>query len=390
MKMHYKNFLKAYFRRSSHFRLLEWEQLSTEEQQVLSGLYDADDVYGLFQPCTDAVNFTPKVAYKDVALLYLHLQEAGLLPRCFRANCDATLHQTIARLVLDSVLEINCNEGFVTGSRAINTIFEEWAVEHFSPFTHTATLSLQAIAYAFLLRNLPVKELAAQLYSFHSTPWDAEAKTNFTATYTVHDYLFLQATESWRRTFEENWSFLPASPGYKWYSWTKHASTKQTSSWLQDTYKLYISPSVDDLPAVFATVVPCLTKSEAYCFKVGSTVPGILRPDKMVVYFETYESLAETAATLKQSLSGFAVQGVPFTCQLDDKGLLSWGIDPPKKDVLPSVEAGSWRTYLADQLSLAVVQAQTEFSDWKEALPFIRAKLQTAGIDMTNWTRIQV
>jgi hypothetical protein len=43
---------------------------------------------------------------------------------------------------------------------------------------------------------------------------------------------------------------------------------------------------------------------------------------------------------------------------------------------------------VTDQLALAIIQAQTDQLDWKKAIPFIRAKLFSAGISTEDWTSI--
>jgi hypothetical protein len=94
----------------------------------------------------------------------------------------------------------------------------------------------------------------------------------------------------------------------------------------------------------------------------------------------------QTAALLKKELSVYIAQGVPFTAQIDEKGLLSWGTDPPSSDVLTAIEGGSWRLKVTDQLALAIIRAQTDELDFQQTILFVRAKLFSVGISAEDWT----
>ena len=66
------SFAKEKLRPGSSYQLVEWNDLNITEQEMLSGLYDETEVYGIFQPIISLSHLTKKVAYKEVALLYLH------------------------------------------------------------------------------------------------------------------------------------------------------------------------------------------------------------------------------------------------------------------------------------------------------------------------------
>jgi hypothetical protein len=84
-------------------------------------------------------------------------------------------------------------------------------------------------------------------------------------------------------------------------------------------------------------------------FKVGRDIYGMLRPDKLVAYFATQQQLCETSERLYARVGGMAAHGVPFTCELHGDGLLSWGMDPPKRaQVLAWQERQSWRFWVVN------------------------------------------
>jgi len=114
----------------------------------------------------------------------------------------------------------------------------------------------------------------------------------------------------------------------------------------------------------------------------------LLRPDKMVAYFNNWLEMGQAAAAMSAELNGFTPHGVPFTAQIDDTGILSWGLDPAETEVLSAIEAGSWRIRVTDHLALAIISAQTDQLDTKQALQFIRAKLYAAGINTEEWASV--
>ena len=83
---------------------------------------------------------------------------------------------------------------------------------------------------------------------------------------------------------------------------------------------LAVDQQVPDLAAVVAAV-------GAPGFKVGAGAGGLLRPDKIVAYFETFERLAAAADALTERLAGVAAHGVPFTSEIAAGGQLSWGVE---------------------------------------------------------------
>ena len=377
--------LSKKFQVSSFYQLYEWNQLSFKEQETLSGLYDEAEVYGLFKPFFASPNLTSKVAYRNVALLFLHLQQSDILPRCYTTAPDNTFNETLARLVLDGILEIEWQQKFVTGSAAVEAVYGKAVFDHGLIPDQLSLLSIKAIEYALMLQLPDVKLMASRLYSYNAQSWDAARKNKFYESHTVKEFLLGRLNSEVENLLNTLWDSIVASEKKGWLAWA--TSNKSDKSFIDEsiTYKLYISPEIAYFPELFAKAVPVITASQAYCFKTGSSIHGLLRADKMVVYFKNMEALKETALLLERELEGFAAQGVPFTKQLDKKGLLSCGVDPLKQDILKSVDGGSWRIKVTDQLASAIIQAQTDKLNLDDSIEFIRAKLFAGGIDAVNW-----
>ncbi|SRR5579871_1136852 len=383
------SFAKKKFRPGHSYRLAEWNQLPPSDQEMLSGLYDEEEVYGIFQPLTSSTHLTKKVAYKEVALLYMHLKETDQLPHYLFLNGGEKLNETITQLVLDEILEIECEGNFASGTAAIKVIFGETIFDDGLIPDHLSKLSMDAIQYALLIKNPDLRSLSQQLYTFNTIPWDAHTKSKFYAAHSIPQFLFPEESGKLNDLLSKSWESNNVSEKKYWLSWWKKKRGDPYGIALnKPTFKLYISSVIDELPILLKIAIPILSASPAFSFKVGGNIEALLRPDKMVVYFENYEELMETALLLKTALSGISAHGVPFTAQIDEAGILSWGVDPAGADVLSIIESGSWRMKVADQLALAILQAKKDGLDFQESIPFIRAKLFSAGINIADWTAI--
>jgi hypothetical protein len=181
------------------------------------------------------------------------------------------------------------------------------------------------------------------MYFYNRQPASPEWKRRLPTPDAVAEHLGLQEGGSNKRAINRRWSRVPLSPPYDvWLMWkSRHLrSLKQPSEFF---YKLYVSPGCEYIRDAFHATIEVLSDFEVPRFKVGKDVYGLLRPDKIVAYFWSLEELQEAANQLKRKLAACPAHGVPFTAEIADNGLLSWGIDPPlnsKYLVGRSVKAG--------------------------------------------------
>jgi hypothetical protein len=146
-----------------------------------------------------------------------------------------------------------------------------------------------------------------------------------------------------------------------------------------------VSPQLRHLKEALSAAVDVLTRFLATSFKVGADAAGLLRPDKLVIYFANRQDLLACAEALRVRLRGLQAQGVPFTTGIDDNGLISWGVDPP----LGEGRVGryiddSWRTWLCNRLAIAlrtVDRTRTSVSPSRYAL----TRLWYQGVDTRTW-----
>ena len=384
--MNIRTILHEHFRTSPLYELREWTVLDHREKKLISGLHDEADVYGVFSPAAAGSALSIKVAYHELALVYLHLSRSALLPHYLTMLHEDSFNQAIARLVLDEVLEIKWNGKFVRGTHATEAIFGNRLYNHQHLPGVISLLSKQAIEYVLYLDHVDMRTIANRLYTYNTSPWDPSLRRHFNQTTDTRDFVFSNSSHSQVSLLNREWYLINDPSRDHWLGWTRRnfgeASVARPDS---GTFKLYISPVIHHLPDVMNIALPILTSSDAFSFKIGNGIQGLVRPDKMVAYFDSKQSLLQAAGELKNKFSHCKTQGVPFTAQIDDTGILSWGFDPPGSDVLDAIEGGSWRCKVTDQIALAVVQAKEDKLDHPQAIDFISSRLFLTGIDPYEW-----
>jgi hypothetical protein len=171
----------------------------------------------------------------------------------------------------------------------------------------------------------------------------------------------------------------------EWLSWHRR---ERTSGQRREgnRYKLYVSPIAEDVREAFTAVARNLGGSGATAFKIGPNAHGLLRPDKMVVYFDARAELHAFGATLARDLAGVRPHGVPFSAELAEGGLLSWGVDPARDGITVGTYVDeSWRIWICNRLAVALVSAKASapaMAPWRCAL----ARLWLLGVDSRTWT----
>lgn len=235
-----------------------------------------------------------------------------------------------------------------------------------------AGLSQRALRYGARLRPLSSGQIAARLYRFHALPLTQAWRMRLASPAGIGDWLGLAGSEDWARRLADAYVGMPDPSGH-WLHWRRPG----TGGPLR--HKLYVSPTPDALSALFARLVPICCELDAPAFKVGSTAQGVLRPDKLVVYFASQEHLTAVAGEAATALGRFPVHGVPFTAPADRSGLLSWGHDP--------AGAGSWRVWLCRLLADAISGAPAD--DLDGVVAHAQGRLAAAGVDPRRWTPLQ-
>lgn len=381
----------ARLRAGEGWELVVFDRLEPEARESFAELLEDRDFYGFLIPRGEA-HRPWKAVGQDTALLLLTLRDPGPLPFFVRREPDG--EQAVAALVLDGVLEIERGDRFVSGAEALEMIGRR---PDASRGHRLAALSREAVrlaAAAGIRSGSPadLATLSAELYGFHRLPLTAAWARRLPDAEAVLEYLGLGRETPARRAAERDWKLGPrdASPGWIFFDRRSAAAgngaggSSAGAANGRSGCKLYVSPSIEDLPAAFDVVLRVASRRGVGHLKVGCDAAGLLRPDKLVLYFWDLAALLAVARELEASLAGLAAHGVPFTAPIDEAGLLSWGSDPPlaHRSASPA-ERESWRTWLATRLAAALLAAATD--DLDVATSFALERLHREGVDVERW-----
>jgi hypothetical protein len=349
------------------------DQLSEPERLFVHNTTGAapDDV--ILRPTGD--DRLPKTACRRTADLIRALRVPGPLPQQIQAELGADLQETVAALVLDHVLEVEWEGRFESGPSAQRLVLDGEPPEAAGAL---ARLSLAAIDYAAALRLASPTELATRLYCYGTLPLGPRWRRR------LGDPAAYAARLERAGARHVRWTPLGrADERDPWIAWHLRGAPRGNGS--PETYKLYVSPRPESLVEVLERVLEHGDRLGAFHVKVGGTLPAVLRPDKLVLYFTSEADVRAAAQTLAPALDGCAVHGVPFTAELAPDGLMSWGIDPTgSAPDAPREAAESWRVWVCSRLAVALMAA--EAVDGVSARDFALSRIALEGVDVASWT----
>jgi hypothetical protein len=368
----------AYFRSNPFVELKQLGDLTAEQREPFRELESDPDFFGLFVP-KPPLSINLKSVARQTAELFRILHTPSRLDSALIADPES--RNDVVDLVLDGVLEVAYGDRFICGAEALDALCVLPAEPELRDAA--ARLSRGALLHAQDLETNDPQALTAALYLYNRIPLSPFWETRFADANAVIAHLGIDSGPV-RVMLERAWIAADRSSG--WLSWF---STPAVSRSADDvTYKLYVSPRPERIREAFEAVVRVLSEFPGTQFKIGPHASGLLRPDKLMVYFATRGQLDEAADALRRELGGCEAHGVPFTAGLDDTGLLSWGIDPPENErALRWLGRESWRSWLAQRLGAAMAFAKSRpgpaaVEPWRFALERVRRQ----GIDVENWT----
>lgn len=236
-------------------------------------------------------------------------------------------------------------------------------------------VSEAALHYASRLNIHRASDLAARLYLYNRCPLSARLRRSFPDAESVGAELMRHRADV-RRSLEQCWIEHYPAPGYG--GWRMWGRTRRRRPFSRVTHKLYVSPDLEHTSVAFCELVALLTDTAAPALKVAREVDYLVRPDKLIAYFDDPVEMREVAAQLLQRLQGVSAQGVPFSPFLEPNGLLSWGMDPPNE-----IEATSWRGWLCRELACAMATAKA--ADPHERIQAALHHVRQLGVDTQTW-----
>jgi hypothetical protein len=372
------------FRANPRYELVLLDRLAPAERAAVAELEGESDVYGLLRPRPGSgVELRP--ASMELALLFLTLERAQPLPAYVGAQLGAELDRSIGRLVLDGVLEIEHEGAYVCGAEAGALVVSSRSD---GGRGRIGELSVAALRYAQDLEDLPVSLLALRLYLYGRRPVSPELQGRLPDDSAVASYLGIAPGGTNRAALDGGWHEVsPMGAGSRyWRSWRPKGVGHADNGASATPYKLYLSPAVEALEGALGVVADSLARAPGVgAFKVGGDLPGICRPDKLVVYFNRLDDLQQSAALLRDRLDGCPAHGVPFTAPVTADGLLSWGADPPATSGASGEARSSWRIWVTERLAEYLVVARDGSSGSLEPWQFALERLRLSGIDTDTW-----
>lgn len=232
-------------------------------------------------------------------------------------------------------------------------------------------LSLRAIRTVAALPTADTRLLARRLYAYGAAPFGRDAELAFGPGDNALAVLGLAPGGAVRARLARDYE-AATHPG-----WISFARAGRTGGEAPDC-KLYVSPRPEALADAFPRVADTFDAGGVTSFKVGRGVAGLLRPDKIVAYFDDPDHLAAVAAALSRTLRGTSAQGAPFTAEIAGDGLLSRGRDPRPVAGAP---AESWRSWITARLAEAIVAARRPGLD-----PAPRVTARLAALGVRDWS----
>jgi hypothetical protein len=359
----------ATFRAGSRFELKRFDELTPSQQEPLRELQRDGDFYGLLLP-RPAQSANIKSIGRDTAALLHSLATP--------ARLDAALAESedVVDLVLDGVLEIEDGSDFVCGADALPIVCGD-------DFPEPAGLSADALRYAADLVSSDAATLSTALYLYNRIPTSRFWQARFPDREAVLAHLGAESPPL-SSMLEARWQRMTPAQSPGWIAW--HPREPRLGGNM--TFKLYVGARPEEIRDVFTTVIRVLAGFGGFDLKIGHDAAGLLRPDKLVLYFPSRHALDEVAGELRRALAGCRAHGVPFTAPIGGDGVLSWGLDPPDSArPLSWLGRESWRLWLATQLGAAMAFAKCSSSrravePWRFALERVRRM----GVDVERWT----
>jgi len=371
-------------RSSPCYELVLYDRLPDAARSALAELAHDPGFYGVLRHRDTAAL---KSVDRDTALLFYTLREPGPLPGYVRAQLGATAPRLISRLVADGVLEIEQDGVFVSGPAALARLGGEAGPGNGGE-GRIAALSVDALRYG---QSLPLDDpslLAWRLYSYNRQPLTPAWRHRLPTAAAVESWLGIDRGGASRKLLDSAWLPLATEGWLTWQSRSRGRSRNAEAGGRADgpTWKLYVSPRPEALAESFAAVLAALTAARAAQFKVGRDAAGLLRPDKIVSYFPSWERLAAAAGAVLERLDGVPAQGVPFTAEVGGAGLVSWGVDPPAAE--RSALGGSresWRVWVAQRLAWSLLAARRAEERGLEPWRFALERVRLEGVDTETW-----
>ena len=362
------------------YKALSWNRLASEARQPLE--LDSES-YGVLMP-HEGLDLPVIAIDRDTALLFLSLQEPGPPPDFVLAMAEGDSDRVLRRLIFDSILQLEDGGVFISGADACSRL----GIAGGGASSDLAQLSIDALTYGAALSDADATTVAHKLYSYNRRPLTAAFRRKLPDKGACQSFLGLGVEDQSSRRIARFW-YRGADDDSPWLAFKSH---QQRPVRQQESCKLYIGLAFEELADCLPMAAEALAAGGATQFKIGTDLDGLLRPDKLVAYFPSKETLAAAARTLMPVLSNRTVHAVPFSAPIADSGAMSWGMDPASAWLGDRL---SWRQWICEKLAAALVTSRssagaTAIAPWQFALERLRLDgVDTATFMPTgNWSGV--
>lgn len=248
-------------------------------------------------------------------------------------------------------------------------------------------LSVRAIDLCYHSPERDLPKLAALLYFYNRLPVTKKWRELIPDEEAALRFVGLKPDQEWaaRHGLEQTTNHALRTNPY-WSFW--EVAHSHSSNFGRRSFKLYISPMPEDLASLVGLVIDLVGVSGAHALKIGKTAEGLLRPDKLMIYFSNLEDTIEFAEKILGNAVIHHSQGVPFTYPVGDSGLLSIGFDPPASVSWESRPEGeSWRLWVTNIIAAAILKAKRSRSS--DHMAGIMKAIEAAGVDPIWWRPVE-
>jgi len=347
------------------YRAVPWNRLASEVRQTLE--IDTDS-YGVLMP-RDAHDLPVIAIDGDTALLFLSMQEPGPAPDFVFAMTEGESDRMLRRLIFDSILQMEQVDTFVSGPEACALL----GMASGAAAGGLAKLSIDALNYGAALIHSDAATLAHKLYSYNRRPMTPAMRRRLPDRAACLSFLGLAGGREAPGAIARWWS--RGDDDSPWLVFTRRQSQRQRR---EQSCKLYVGLAFEELPDCLPALAEKLAGGEALQFKIGTDLDGLLRPDKLVAYFPSKETLSAAAQAILPIVSNRAVHAVPFSAEIAASGALSWGMDPANAWFGERV---SWRQWICEKLAAALIAARTNAAGPVAPSQFALERLRLEGVD---------
>ena len=193
----------------------------------------------------------------------------------------------IPELLLDGVIEVEENGRFLTGGEAAELIAKRRQSVSQGSRGRLALLSNAALRYGESLRLDDPSQLAGRLYGFGRHPVTPRWTRLLADRQAVLAFLGAGVGTDLSRRLDSSWQEATDRRMPGWIIWSNRVRSKPE---IGAQCKLYVSAALTAMPQVFPVVLEVASAQVSH-LKIGSDAAGLLRPDKMILYFPNQERL---------------------------------------------------------------------------------------------------